>query len=39
MRDAIRKYWIYVLIPLLIIVLLLVIAIMSADSSAFGYDV
>ena len=39
MRDAVRKYWIYVLIPLLIIVLLLVIATMSADSSAFGYDV
>lgn len=39
MRDVIRKYWIFVLIPLLLIAALVVYAVTSADSSAFGYDV
>lgn len=39
MRDAIHKYWVFVLIPVIIVALLVIYAGMSSDSSVFAYDV
>jgi len=38
MKKFLRAYWFYLLWPVLVGIALVIVALMSDDSSAFGYD-